>query len=94
MALKKEIELKNGVKTSYHCIGGVLVEKNKDGMTVGVNILSYVNDEIRRNDISLQAAEKLFRMELSSEDMEKEPLFPLLYRTLKEMPAFSGAEDC
>lgn len=94
MALAKKITNENGVETNYHKIERIAVINKGEIPTMIVSVKSFVNEDIRKNDVELSASETTHRFSATKEELEKLSIFDIAYTSLKSTELFSGSADC
>lgn len=97
MALKKAIELDNGVVVNYHRISIITTYVNK---SIIISIVSYVNEEKREEETSVTPEEEFSKnvyniVATMTEEKEYEEDFDVkaAYEYLKTLDKFKDAED-
>ena len=63
------------------------------GFFVEIELYSYLNKDIRNNDVEYRIESNLYHMLLTSEEIGTKPIMTLAYEFLKTLPEFVGAED-
>lgn len=95
MALKKKIELKNGVIVNYHRIVSV---NNITNVSTVIEVASYTNEEKRQEEI--EAIKNATEMNVFidtkyiNKDYEENTNIEDIYEYLKTLDMFKNAEDC
>lgn len=98
MALKKAIELDNGVVVNYHRISNISTLVNK---MIMITIVSYVNSDKRDEETAEKPPEESYLHDVNnvittmSEEKEYEEGFDVVkaYEYLKSLDKFKDAED-
>lgn len=94
MALKKEIELDNGVTVTYHRI--VSINKITNGCNI-IEIASYTNKEKRQQEVeaikNATAMNVFIHTEFLNKEYDENESIQDVYNYLKTIDKFKDAED-
>ena len=91
MALLKEITQVDGVPTTYHRI---LYLNHTVNSHNSIAVVSYVNEESRKNDLVANGENRPYRHAVTYElPYDESMTIETGYDYLKTLPAFEGAED-
>jgi hypothetical protein len=91
MALSKKITSSKGVVSEYHKI--VSVSINSAVGEVSVHVASFSSKAYREKSVYNDVDTLCLFISCTIEDLEKTPIYKLLYDKLKETELFKGAED-
>lgn len=94
MALKKKIELPNGIQVNYHRIVYVNKITNKCNL---IQVASYTSEEKRHEEesVSDEAVVDVFvDKDLLRTEYDSDMTIEAAYDLLKSTEKYSGAEDC
>ena len=97
MALNKTFVKENGITTSYHKVTTVNFSQdyspeNQDGLLLGVEITSFLNQEYRENEQPIES--DFYHFSITKEEEQEISAFKLAYKKIKELPQWTDAEDC
>ena len=92
MALKKQIELQNGITVDYHRIVSINKITNK---TIIIEIASYISEEKRLEEIQKDGQEMniFIKSTFFNKEYNETDTIEDLYEYLKTTPLFEGAEN-
>lgn len=91
MALCKEIKQSDGVLTNYHRVLSIVQEIND---YTAIAVVSYVDEESRRNDVVADGDNRPYRNAVTYQMAYDENMtVKTAYDYLKTLPQYEGAED-
>ena len=94
MALRKNINLENGVSLSYHKISQVRVSVCDDVCILDIGYLSYASQNIRKTDVGLFIQRDSASFKIEPKELENVGILSLAYRKLKTLEKFENATNC
>ena len=91
MALSKKITNNKGVVSEYHKIVNVSI--NASAEEVSVHVASFSSKAYREKSVYNDVDTLCLFISCTIEEIEKTPIYKLMYDKLKETELFRGAED-
>lgn len=95
MAIKKQIELDNGVAVNYHRI--VSINKITNNCNI-IEVASYINQSKRTEEIEKLRSNEEMNIFISTQyinsDYDEDSNIENTYKYLKTLEQFKGSEDC
>lgn len=91
MALFKKITNSKGVVSEYHKI--MSVSLNSTGDETSVHVGSFASKSYRDKSVYNEVDMHCIFLPVTIEELEKTPIYKLMYDKLKETELFKGAED-
>lgn len=98
MALRKKVNLPNGISYNYHRISRLRLNVDEDEAgniqnTLHLEVLSYVSEQIRASGAVNYVADQDYAFRISDADSQSN-LRTVGYTLLKMLPEYEGAVDC
>lgn len=92
MALNKTFTQENGVVTSYHKVTRVAIASHDNGLDMGVEMTSYLDENYREKNTPITSM--YYNFDITNEEEASTSARKLAYAKIKTLEEWADAVDC